>query len=139
MDTRNEDRHVPSVAYGSEKRLMTQESIFHEKEVRYLGERKKMNHEGRWLGIFQLDREESTHLEKMTKCEATKKVGLKMSIQQLQEERIESQPLGPPKEEGQLGAFWGETLKGEHSEKIRKGPATNITDTTLVLVLRVAN
>ena len=50
------------------------------KEVRYLGEHKKVDHEGRWLGIFQSDREESAHLEKMTKGEAVKKVGLKRSI-----------------------------------------------------------
>ena len=56
---------------------------------------------------------------------------------------IESQPLGPPplkkKEEGQLKTFWGETSKGEYSEKIRKGSATNVADTTFVLVPRVAN
>ena len=46
----------------------------------YLKERKKVNHEGRWLGIFQLDEEESAHLEKMTKFEVAKKVGLKSSI-----------------------------------------------------------
>jgi len=39
-----------------------------------------VNHEGRWLGIFQLDKEEYTHLEKMTKGEAAKRVGMKMSI-----------------------------------------------------------
>ena len=33
MDTRNEDRHVPSAAYGSEKGLMTQESTLHEKKL----------------------------------------------------------------------------------------------------------
>ena len=32
------------------------------------------------LGIFQPDREESAHLEKMTKDEAAKKVGMKSSI-----------------------------------------------------------
>ena len=46
----------------------------------YLKEHKKVNHEGRWLEIFQPDREESTHLEKMKKGEAAKKVGLKRSI-----------------------------------------------------------
>jgi len=35
--------------------------------------------------------------------------------------------------------FWRETSKGENSEKIRKGPATNVSDTTLVLVPRAAN
>ena len=38
-----------------------------------------------------------------------------------------------------MGTFWGETSKGENSEKIRKGPATNVADTTLVLVLRAVN
>ena len=55
------------------------------------------------------------------------------------EKEIKSQSLGPPKEEGQLRTFWKETSKGENSEKIRKGPATNFTDTTLVLVLTAAN
>ena len=45
----------------------------------------------------------------------------------------------PPKEEGQLETFWGETSKGKYSEKIRKGPATNVANTTFVLVPRVAN
>ena len=52
---------------------------------------------------------------------------------------IKSQPLGPLKEEGQLGTFWRETSKGEYSEKMRKGTATNVVDTTLVLVSRAAN
>ena len=50
------------------------------KEVWYLGECRNVDHEGRWLMIFQLDKEESAYLEKMTKGEATKKVGLKSSI-----------------------------------------------------------
>ena len=37
------------------------------------------------------------------------------------------------------GDFFRETSKGENSEKIRKGPATNVAGTTLVLVLRAAN
>ena len=43
------------------------------------------------------------------------------------------------KEEGQLGTFWGETSKGENSEEIRKGLATNVANTTLILVPRAAN
>ena len=35
----------------------------------YLGECRKVDHERMWLRIFQPDREESTHLEKMTKGE----------------------------------------------------------------------
>ena len=50
------------------------------KEAWCLGERKKVDHEGRWLGIFQPDKEESAHLEKMTNGEAAKKVGLKNGI-----------------------------------------------------------
>ena len=38
-----------------------------------------------------------------------------------------------------MGTFWGETLKGENSEKLRKVLATNVVDTTLVLLLRAAN
>ena len=43
-------------------------------------EPRKMDHEGRWLRIFQPDREEFAHLEKMTKGEIAKKVSLKSSI-----------------------------------------------------------
>ena len=32
-----------------------------------------------------------------------------------------------------------ETSKEEYSEKIKKGPATNVANTTLVLVLKTAN
>ena len=39
-----------------------------------------MDHEGRWLRIFQPDRKKSAYLEKMTKGKAAKKVGLKSSI-----------------------------------------------------------
>jgi len=55
------------------------------------------------------------------------------------EKEIISQSLGPLKGEGQLRTFWRETSKGENSEKIRKGPVTNVADTTLVLVPRAAN
>ena len=39
-----------------------------------------MDYEGRWLGIFQPDRRESAHLEKMTKDKAAKKMGLNSGI-----------------------------------------------------------
>ena len=55
------------------------------------------------------------------------------------EKEIKSYFLGPPKEEGQLRNFCRETSKRENSEKIRKGLATNVADTTLVLVPKVAN
>ena len=38
-----------------------------------------------------------------------------------------------------LGAFGEGTSKEGNSEKIRKGPTTNVADTTLVLVPKVAN
>ena len=41
--------------------------------VWYLGEPKKKNHQGRWLGIFQHGRKESAHLGKMTKGKAAKR------------------------------------------------------------------
>ena len=48
-----------------------------------------------------------------------------------------SQPhKDPPKKEGQLGIFGRETSKEECNEKIRKGVATNVADSTLVLVPR---
>ena len=50
------------------------------KNVWYLGEPKEMDREGRWLGIFQPDRRESAHLEKMTKDKAAKKMGLNSGI-----------------------------------------------------------
>jgi len=39
------------------------------------------------------------------------------------------------------GDFWegGEDLKKGNNEKIMKGPATNVADTTLVLVFRATN
>ena len=55
------------------------------------------------------------------------------------EKEIKSQSLGPLKREGQLMTFWREISKGENSEKIRKEPATNIADATLVLVPRAIN
>ena len=55
------------------------------------------------------------------------------------EKEIKSYFLGPPKEEGQLRNFCRETSKRENSEKIRKGLATNVVDTTLVMVPKVAN
>ena len=48
-------------------------------------------------------------------------------------------PQDLPEEEGQLGTFGEGTSKGKNSEKIRKGPATNIVDTTLVLIPRTTN
>ena len=62
----------------------------------------------------------------------------KVSLEAL-EKGIKSQPLGPPKRGMSVGDFQGETLKGKNNEKTRKGPATNVADTTLVLVSRVAN
>ena len=63
---------------------------------------------------------------------------MKASLETLEKE-IKSLSLGPPKGEGQLKTFWRETLKGENCEEIRKGLATNVTDTTLVLVSNAAN
>ena len=67
-----------------------------------------MNHEGSWLGIFQPNREESTYLKKKKKKEQRmrqpKRSSKKVSLETL-EKGIKNQPLGPPKEEGQLGIF----------------------------------
>ena len=38
-----------------------------------------------------------------------------------------------------MEAFWRETLKKEYSEKMRKGLAINVADTTLVLVPKTIN
>ena len=79
MDTKNEGGYIPLATHGSKKAdglgISTSKM-----EVWYLGECRKVDHEGRWLGIFQLDKEESTHLEKMIKGEAAKKMGLKSNI-----------------------------------------------------------
>jgi len=70
-----------------------------------------VDHEGRWLGIFQPDREESTYLEKMTKGETAKNVGLRRSILKLWELKIKSQLFGPPKRGRSAGDFLGGNLK----------------------------
>ena len=54
-------------------------------------------------------------------------------------EKLEASPWDLLEKEGQLGNFGEETLKGKNSEKIRKGPATNVANITLVLVPRATN
>ena len=49
-----------------------------------------------------------------------------------------SQPIRTPQKRKVSWDFWKVTLKEEYNEKIRKGPVTNVTDTTLVLVPTVA-
>ena len=76
----------------------------------------------------------------MTKDKVAKKNGFEeWYLEVLGKEIIEVSPQDLPKEEGQLGAFGEGTLKGENDEKIRKGPTTNVANTTLVLVPRAAN
>ena len=72
-NTRNENRYVPI------SHLIMQKGIrglgnqqFINKEGWYLGEPRKKNHEGKWLGNFQLGRKELAHLGKMTKGKAAK-------------------------------------------------------------------
>ena len=98
-----------------------------------------MNHEGRWLGIFQPDKEESAYLKKKTKDKAAKRGFSKSLSKSLEKKKLKVSPQEPTKEEGQLRTFWRETSKEGHSEKMRKGPATNIADTILVLVSRATN
>ena len=53
--------------------------------VYYLGEPRKKNHEGKWMGIFQPSRKELAHLRKMIKG---KNVGLKKwNLEALEKER----------------------------------------------------
>ena len=54
-------------------------------------------------------------------------------------EKLEASPWDLLEKEGQLGNFGEETSKGKNSEKIRNGPATNVANTTLVLVPRATN
>ena len=72
-NTRNENRYVlishPMMQKGI-KRLGNQQFI--NKEGWYLGEPRKKNYEGKWLGNFQPGRKELAHLGKMTKGKATK-------------------------------------------------------------------
>ena len=67
-----------------------------------------------------------------------KRSSKKVSLETL-EKGIKNQPLGPPKEEGQLRTLWQEISKEEYNKKMRKGLVTNIADTTLVLVSKAAN
>ena len=53
----------------------------------------EVNHEGRWLGIFQPDRKESAHWGKMTKRKAAKRWNLEV----LEKERSKVNLLGPPR------------------------------------------
>ena len=69
-----------------------------------------MNHERRWLGIFQLDRGESACLEKMTKSRVAKRSSEKVSLEVLEKE-IKSQLLGPPKRGKSAGDFLEGNLK----------------------------
>ena len=77
----------------------------------------------------------------MTKGKTTKKWVWKVVSRSFGKRRIVSQPLEPPKREieGQLEIFGEGTSKWENSEKIKKGLVTNVADTTLILVPRVAN
>ena len=64
--------------------------------------------------------------------------GSEKPLQKPWKKRLKISPQDPPNEKGQLGTFWKETSKEEYSGKIGKGPATNVVDTTLVLVPRAA-
>ena len=80
---------------------------------------------------------ESTYLKKNDKGWNSQKGALKSLFSF--GKRNKSQPhQDPPKKEGQLGTFGRETSKEESNEKMRKGPATNVANTTLILVPRVA-
>ena len=54
--------------------------------------KKKKNHQGRWLGIFQPDRKESAHLGKMTKGKAAKR----WNLEDIEKVRTKVSHLGPP-------------------------------------------
>ena len=54
-----------------------------------------MNHEGRWLEIFQLDKEESTYLKKNEKGETVKKGLQKVYLEALKRE-IKVSPIKTP-------------------------------------------
>ena len=64
----------------------------------------------------------------------------KGGVQKPQEKKDQKSALQDlPERESQLRAFEEGTSKEGNSEKIRKGSATNVADTTLVLISRIAN
>ena len=63
---------------------------------------------------------------------------MKKSLQKFWKKELKVSPQDLPKEEGQLETFWGEISKEEYSEKMKKGLATNVV-LTLVLVSKAAN
>ena len=97
-NTKNKNRCVPSATQWCKKGaegLGTSNSWI---RVWYLGESKKMHHEGRRLGVFQLDIKESAHLGKRTKGKVAKMwVWKGWCLEALGKERLEVSPLGPPK------------------------------------------
>ena len=62
-----------------------------------------------------------------------------MVSRRFEKERLEIGPWDLLEEEGQLRAFGEGTSKEENNVKTRKGPVTNVADTTLVLVPKAAN
>ena len=69
-----------------------------------------MDHVGRWLEIFQPDRRESAHLEKMTK--SSQKSGFqKWYLEVLGKEILEVNLLGPPRIGKSARNFWRRNLK----------------------------
>ena len=136
---KNESRYVPSVTQWCRKGQKTWEPALHEKMIGTSGNlgRWTMKEGGR--GTFQPDRKEFSHLEKMTKGKAAKKWVWKVASRSFGKRRIRSQPLGPPRRGRSARDFWRGTSKWDNSKEIRNGPATNVANTTSVLVFRVAN
>ena len=60
-----------------------------------------MDHEGRWLGIFQIDGRESAHLGKITKRKEAKRWYLEI----LEKERSKVSLLGPLRTGKLAGGF----------------------------------
>ena len=56
-----------------------------------------MEHEGRWLGIFQPNGRESAHLGKMTKGKQPKGILKRWYLEVLEKEISKVNPLGPPR------------------------------------------
>ena len=76
----------------------------------------------------------------MTKSKVAKKVGFKSGIQKFWEKKYQKSTFQDLLEqENQLGTSGEGTSKEENSEKIWKGPTTNVANTTLVLVPQKAN
>ena len=87
---------------------------------------------------FQPGRKELAHLGKMTRGKAAKSWVWKR-WEALKEEGTKVSFLRIPQNGKSVGEFWGKSTKRRKLWEIRKGSATNVAGTTLVLLPKRAN